>query len=83
MKVIVIGATGQVGRLAVRHLLDKGHHVTGFARKPDKLKIADPALTLVAGDAMNSQDVQSAIEGHDAVVVTLGSGKSLRSDIRS
>ena len=38
MKVIVFGATGTVGRLAVETLLKSGHTVTAFARSPQKLK---------------------------------------------
>jgi len=38
MKVIVFGATGSIGRLAVDALLKAGHTVTAFARNPEKLK---------------------------------------------
>ena len=39
MKVIVFGATGSVGRLAVERLLADGHEVTAFARRPEALEI--------------------------------------------
>ncbi len=83
MKVIVFGATGTVGRLAVKDMLAAGHQVTAFARNPKKLLSGAPGLTLSAGDAMNPNDVAAAIEGHDAVVVALGSGMSRKSKIRS
>jgi len=83
MNVIVFGATGTVGRLAVRDLLDAGHTVTAFARSPGKLALTDPALRLVAGDAMQLADVTGAVAGQDAVVVTLGAGMSRTSRIRS
>lgn len=83
MKVIVIGATGTVGKLAVEKLLEGGHAVTAFARSSGKLDIVHPNLTPAAGDATEPQAVADAIAGHDAVVVTLGSGLSRKSVIRS
>lgn len=83
MKVIVFGATGQVGALAVQQMLQDGHAVTAFARNPSKLGINDPKLTLHAGDALNAASVADAIKGHDAVVVTLGAGMNRKSRIRS
>uniref|UniRef100_UPI0035127F4E NAD(P)-dependent oxidoreductase n=1 Tax=Oricola sp. TaxID=1979950 RepID=UPI0035127F4E len=83
MKVIVFGATGNVGRLAVERLLKDGHEVTAFARRPGKIGIDDPKLRLQAGDAFDAADVENAVRGHDAVVITIGAGMSRRSLIRS
>lgn len=83
MKVIVFGATGKVGELAVRQMLKDGHSVSAFARSPEKLGFTDPNLSLVAGDAYDAEAVASAVEGHDAAVVTLGAGMSRTSLIRS
>ena len=83
MKVIVFGATGTVGRLAVERILAAGHKVTAFARNPEKLNVHNPNLTLVAGNATEPEDVRSAVSGHDAVVITIGSGMALKSTIRS
>ena len=82
MNVIVFGATGTVGRLAVDQMLRDGHAVTAFARNPDKLD-PHPNLTLHAGDAMIAADVQAAMAGHDAAVITFGAGMSRRSRVRS
>ncbi len=77
-KVLVIGATGGSGVAAVQNLLARGCQVTAFARRPEALTHlqADPQtsgrLTLMAGDAMNPADIDRAMPGHDAVVVTLG-----------
>ena len=83
MKVIVFGATGTVGKLAVEELLKAGHAVTAFARTPAKLEIKDPKLTHFVGDALKASDVRSAVKGHDAAVITLGSGMSRKSIVRS
>jgi len=83
MKTIIFGATGTVGKLAVRQMLNDGHEVTAFARTPSKLGMTHPMLSLFAGDATDEAVVASAIKGHDAVVITLGSGMSRKSLIRS
>lgn len=83
MNVIVFGATGSVGRLAVQELLKAGHSVTAFARESGKLAMTDTRLSLVAGDALDANDVLDAVAGHDAVVITLGAGMARKSVIRS
>lgn len=71
MNIIVFGPTGGTGRAVVEKLLADGHSVTAFARNPSKLSPA-PGLAIVAGDAMNAADVERAVPGHDAVVISLG-----------
>ncbi|UCH72881.1 MAG: SDR family oxidoreductase [Rhodospirillales bacterium] len=83
MKIIVFGATGSIGRLAVAGILADGHMVTAFARRPERLGAWHPNLTLRAGDACDPAAVLDAIHGHDAVLITLGSGMSHKSVIRS
>lgn len=69
MKVLVIGATGGSGRAAVEELRCAGHDVTAFARRPEELS---GMVRVAKGDATNANDVERAVAGHDAVVVTLG-----------
>jgi nucleoside-diphosphate-sugar epimerase len=83
MKVTVIGSTGGSGRAAVEHLLSAGHDVTAFSRRPEAVAIRADRLRVVQGDVMNGADVERAVEGSDAVVVTLGiSENPLRVRIR-
>ena len=83
MKIIVFGATGTLGRKVTAKLLQEGHHVTAFARDTNWIGLPLEALNKVSGDAMDSQVVADAIEGHDAVVVALGSGMNRKTLIRS
>ncbi|MCU4653963.1 SDR family oxidoreductase [Roseibacterium sp. SDUM158016] len=83
MNVIVFGATGTVGKLAVSELLASGHAVTAFARHPERLGLDHPQLSHHAGDALDAADVSAAVKGQDAVLVVLGAGMSRRSRIRS
>jgi uncharacterized protein YbjT (DUF2867 family) len=72
MKILVIGATGGTGRAAVAQLLADGHHVTAFGRHPERVGVPTERLSLEVGDALNPRDVERAVAGKDAVVVTLG-----------
>jgi putative NADH-flavin reductase len=71
MKVLVIGATGGSGRAAVQQLLTRGHQVTAFTRS-GQLALAHANLAVLRGDATSASDVERAVRGQDAVIVTLG-----------
>jgi nucleoside-diphosphate-sugar epimerase len=69
MKVFVAGATGVIGRRAVRRLVAAGHEVTGVARTPEKAAAlrafgAEP----VAVSLFDAAALRDAVAGHDAVV---------------
>jgi nucleoside-diphosphate-sugar epimerase len=72
MKVLVVGSTGGSGRAAVERLLEEGHTVTAFSRHAERVETRSERLRFVRGDVMNPRDVERAVHGHDAVVVTLG-----------
>lgn len=72
MKVLVIGASGGSGQAAVRSLVAAGHDVTAFCRNPDRLDDLPPTVHRHRGDATVPADVDAAVAGQDAVVVTLG-----------
>ncbi|MFD6859943.1 NAD(P)-dependent oxidoreductase [Rhodococcus sp. NPDC060090] len=72
MKVLVIGATGGSGRAAVTALLDRGHDVTVMVRIPAAQRTFGDGPSAVIGDATRPDDVDRAVRGHDAVIVTLG-----------
>ena len=75
MKIIVFGATGGTGKEIVRQALEQGHHVTAFVRDPIALTppggLSD-GLRLFKGDIFDPAAVSEAIDGHAAVLSTLG-----------
>jgi putative NADH-flavin reductase len=81
MKLLLLGATGPTGQQVVSQALERGHHVTALVRTPEKISQGDDHLTVMVGDVADEQEVASAALGQDAVLSTLGSGKSLTSDI--
>src|SRR4051812_35434213 len=66
MKIVVLGATGNVGRRIVKEALDRGHTVTAAAR--DAARASDPRARTVQVDATNAESVVTAVRGADAVV---------------
>ncbi|SMO95471.1 SDR family oxidoreductase [Gracilimonas mengyeensis] len=73
MKVLVIGANGQIGQRLVKKLKDAGHNPKAMIRKEEqKSKFEEEGIETVLGDL--EEDFSHAYEGVDAVVFTAGSG---------
>lgn len=72
MNVLVVGATGGSGRATVQELLKAGHTVTAFSRHADRLAELSDRLITINGDATNPREIEGAVRGQDAVIVTLG-----------
>lgn len=83
MDVLIVGATGQLGHCVTQAALDAGHRVTGLTRSADRLTIEHPSLTVQVGDPCNPADVDAAVAGCDAVIITIGSGRSRKNTVRS
>jgi uncharacterized protein len=76
-RVIVFGASGNLGLRLVRRGLAHGHAVTAFVRHPDRLEqglggLRQHGLTVLPGDAFDAAAVTEAVAGHDAVVSAAG-----------
>ena len=71
MKITIIGASAGVGLQCTRLALAKGHEITTLSRRivplPDRQK-----LKMVQGSATKLNDVRTAVQGAEAVLVTLG-----------
>ncbi|URN95396.1 MAG: SDR family oxidoreductase [Candidatus Pristimantibacillus lignocellulolyticus] len=76
MKLFVIGATGGVGKEVVKQALEAGYEVTAFVRDPSKVSVEHAHLQIVQGDGLDKNSVITAMQGHDAVICTIG-GKNL------
>jgi putative NADH-flavin reductase len=83
MKVLIFGATGSIGRELVKQSLEQGHTVTAFVRDRAKLDIHHPHLKIFQGNVMDLAEVEKIVQGKDAVLCTLGSGKQRTGTIRS
>jgi uncharacterized protein YbjT (DUF2867 family) len=73
MTVLVVGATGSIGRLVVEEALRQGHAVRALARNSSKARRLPPEAQVVIGDVTRSETLPGAVDGVDAIVFTLGS----------
>ncbi len=69
--IVIFGATGRTGRLAVARAAGEGHRVIAFTRGT---KPPDGVSAVVTGDPSDPQAVRKAVEGADAVISTLPGG---------
>jgi uncharacterized protein YbjT (DUF2867 family) len=72
-KIVIIGATGSVGRVARQRFLEKTNdELTLFSRRPERLKPIDSTREVaVSGDVMNAADLDKVISGQDVVFASL------------
>ncbi len=78
-KTLIIGASGQIGKMTTQKLLDNGETVVGLVRDKSKLNdIKSDKLEVVEGDL--EQDFSHAFKGCDKVIFAAGSGGSTGAD---
>ncbi len=75
MKLLIFGSTGSIGRQLVKQALEQGHTVTAFARDPTKVNIKHNNLRVAQGNVMDPASVERAVQGHEAVLCSLGAGR--------
>jgi hypothetical protein len=68
MKLVLFGATGNVGQRVAAEALRRGHEVVGVVRDPAAVQSPDPRVHLTQGDATNAESVAGVVRGADAVV---------------
>lgn len=71
MKILVLGATGRVGRQIVEFALKDQHEVTTFVRDPHKLQLDNKNLHMFQGNVLNKKDLEQAMVNVDVVVSAL------------
>lgn len=70
MKLLVIGAGGEMGEAVVEQALARRHEVTAFVHSPKAYKRT--GVRIVAGDARDIATMRVAVQGQEAVLDTLG-----------
>lgn len=68
MKILLIGANGNIGTRIREEALKRGHEVTAFVRSIQN----DLKVEQVKGDAFSKEDIKSAAEGHDLLISAFG-----------
>jgi putative NADH-flavin reductase len=73
-RLLVLGATGRVGRVVVDEALQRGDHVTALVRAPEKLGHDSSLVRVVRGDALDPGAVATSVADQNAVLFVLGAG---------
>ncbi len=66
MTVLVVGATGSIGRLVVEEALRQGYAVRALVRAPDKARRLPREAQVVFGDVTRPDTLPGAVDGVDA-----------------
>lgn len=72
MKLVIFGATGQVGIQLIKQAVWRGHTVRAFGRNVFDMKFEYENLELIKGAVFDEGEVYDAIKDCDAVLSTLG-----------
>ena len=73
MKIAIIGASRGIGKALLETVLAEDHDVTVLARYPEKIEKTHPRLRIVAGDVLNSGDVENLAKDQDVICSCIGS----------
>ena len=74
MRILIIGSSKGIGLETTREALAAGHDVRALARSVVGIRLSNPKLKKFRGDALNSENVKTALMGVDVVIQTLGVG---------
>jgi putative NADH-flavin reductase len=70
--VLIVGASRGIGYETVRLALKEGYSVRALARSANPIRLHDPKLEKLEGDALDQRTIERALAGADAVIQTLG-----------
>ena len=82
MRIVVLGAAGQLGREAVRSLSARGHTVCAAVRRPPATAF-ERSVEIRLADALNKAELRAAMSGFGAVVNVIGGGTLRKNDVAS
>jgi putative NADH-flavin reductase len=72
MRVLVLGATGGIGKFVLEFATARGHEVTAFVRSPQKIALKSERLRVVPGDLLHADQLAQVLLGHDVVLSAFG-----------
>ena len=71
-RVLIIGASKGIGFETTRQALEAGHRVRALSRSAAASGLSNPNLEKVRGNALESRDIEAALDGMDVVIQALG-----------
>ena len=73
-KVVLIGASGFVGKAILQELLARGWQVKALVRDPQKILLKNPALTVEKVDVSDEKQLAAALRGYAEVISAYNPG---------
>jgi len=73
LKILVVGATGSIGRHVVAEARARGHSVRALVRDTHKGRALGDAVEIIVGDLTEKASLRAVVEDVDAIVFTHGS----------
>ena len=77
MNITIIGASAGIGLETVKRGLYRNHSITTLSRSEVEIE-EKKSLKMILGDATNKADLLNAIQNADALIVTLGTSKNMK-----
>ena len=69
MKILLVGATGTLGRQIAKQAIEDGHEVRCFVRNPRKASfLQEWGCELTKGNLLNSSDIEYALQDIEVVI---------------
>jgi len=78
MNITIIGASGGIGLEAVKRGLDRRHTITTLSRSEIEIE-EKKSLKMILGNATNKDVLLNSIQNAEAIIVTLGTSKNMKS----
>ena len=78
MNITIIGASVGIGLETVKRGLNRKHSVTTLSRSEIKIE-EKKSLEMILGNATNKADLLNSIQNAEAIIVTLGTSKNMKS----
>jgi putative NADH-flavin reductase len=82
MRLMILGATGGIGRLLVSGALEAGHEVTAFVRSPEKVSQKSPRLRVIGGDLFDVPQMAAAVRESEVVISGFGPSTLRKTTLR-
>jgi putative NADH-flavin reductase len=77
MNITIIGASGGIGLETVKRGLNRNHTITTLSRSEIKIE-KNNSLKMILGDATHKADLLKSIQNTEAIIVTLGTSKNMK-----
>jgi len=78
MNITIIGASAGIGLEAVKRGLSRNHSITTLSRSEIEIE-EKKSLNMILGDATNKADLLHSFQNAEAIIVTLGTAKNMKS----